>query len=72
MENYFTIEGHMSPKSGAKNAGGAMKAAGHRKVVVNDSLVIQDRGSKHFQSIDWTKPVLYDDQTSKQNYENNL
>ena len=57
MENYYTVdEGRDSPKAAAGGQDGGRKD-GARKVVVNDSLVIQDRRGKQFLSIDWPKPT---------------
>ena len=67
MENYFSKDVGNSP-AGLQKKEGLTKNSQGRKAVINDSLVIQDRGSQHLMSIDWTKPIYnYQQSASESN-----
>lgn len=69
MENYFSKDVGNSP-AGLQKKEGLTKNSQARKAVINDSLVIQDRGSQHLMSIDWTKPIYNYQQSDSDSYTN--
>ena len=63
MENYLTKEvNDSSVDPGMKVAQSNNRR--ERKTKINETLVIQDRGSQHLMSIDWTKPISMTDEAA--------